>query len=374
MLLRAFLVAILTLAAAIAASAEGSAPFQLPTPTGRNAVGTVALHLIDRSRWDPLAPKRQRRQLMVQVWYPAGSPRGGSGAAYVEPRVAQVIDREFDKPGALEAVRTHAYVNAPLAKAMRPFPVILYSHGYGSWRNASTALVEELVSRGFVVVTIDHSYDALAVEFPNGTIAHFHSRRADPAKIVRMSQWDAFFAPQLIVRVADVRFVLDALTSLNRGQNPDAEHRALPAHLAGALDLSRIGMFGHSLGGTTTIAVMRQDRRVRAGLLMDSPIPKTARSTGFDRSVMLIRSQNMTVGKFIVPSWQAFSTHLTDWHREILMPGTDHNDFTDLALIARHFNFSQALRSALQLGPIDAQRALNLERSYLTTFFSRTLP
>jgi hypothetical protein len=42
-----------------------------------------------------------------------------------------------------------------------------------SWRDASTALVEDLVSHGFVVVTIDHPYDADAVEFPNGTVACF---------------------------------------------------------------------------------------------------------------------------------------------------------------------------------------------------------
>jgi hypothetical protein len=48
----------------------------------------------------------------------------------------------------------------------------------------------------------------------------------------------------------DIRFVLDRTEDLAAGHNPDAEHRALPAGLRGALDLHRIGMFGWSKGGT----------------------------------------------------------------------------------------------------------------------------
>jgi hypothetical protein len=53
-------------------------------------------------------------------------------------------------------------------------------------------------------------------------------------------------ARAVAVRVVDVRFVLDQLAALNAGRNPDAEHRRLPRGLRGALDLSRVGMFGFS--------------------------------------------------------------------------------------------------------------------------------
>jgi predicted dienelactone hydrolase len=45
-------------------------------------------------------------------------------------------------------------------------PVVLYSPGLGGNRDSSTVLVEQLVSRGYVVVTIDHTHDASQVEFP----------------------------------------------------------------------------------------------------------------------------------------------------------------------------------------------------------------
>lgn len=351
------------------ALARVGVPWQLEAPTGADSIGTVSLHLIDRARWDPLAPSRQRRQLMVQLWYPAQPPRFAGASPYAEAGVARVLDRDMNvPPGTFEAVRTHATIGAPVASAPRPFPVVLYSHGYGSWRNASTALVEELVSRGYFVVTIDHPYDALAVEFPDGRIARLRPiRQPIPPQANPLAQWDASVAQLLTVRVADVRFVIAAISALNAGENPDAEHRSLPAGLAGALDLSRIGMFGHSLGAATTIAAMREDRRIRAGFMMDGPVPRGARTAHFDRPIMLVRSDNSAIGKLVGPSWRNFALGLRGWHRALTIAGANHNDFTDLGLVARHFHFSQPLRDSLLLGTIDARTAVALERSYLAT-------
>jgi hypothetical protein len=238
--------------------------------------------------------------------------RAAVGAQYMEAGVAHVLDRDLNMPpGTFEAVRTLARVGAAVTSAPRPFPVVVYSPGNGSWRNASTALVEELVSHGFIVVTIDHPYDGEAVEFPDGTIALAQPlRQPNPALSNPLAQWDASVQPRLIVRVADVRFVLDALAAINAGRNPDAEHRPLPAHLAGALDLSRTGMFGHSLGAATTIEVMREDQRVRVGFMMDGPVPRVARNTRFDRPIILVRSDNAAIGELAGPSWRYFAPGL----------------------------------------------------------------
>ena len=159
--------------------------------------------------------------------------------------------------------------------------------------------------------------------------------------------------------------MLDALATLNVGRNPDAERRPLPAHLAGAMDLSRIGMFGHSLRAETTIEVMREDRRVRAGFMMDGPVPRAARNTRFDRPIILVRSDNAAIGELVGPSWRYFALGLRGWHRAVLIAGSNHNDFTDLGPVAHRLN-SPALRTSLLLGTIDTRRAVALQRSYLT--------
>jgi hypothetical protein len=173
----------------------------------------------------------------------------------------------------------------------------------------------------------------------------------------------------LIVR-ADIRFVLDALATLNAGRSPDAERRPLPAHLAGALDLSRIGMFGHSLGAATMVAAMREDQRIRAGFMMDGPFRARRANTRFDRPIMLIRSGNAAIGELVGPSWRYFAPGLRGWHRAVTIAGSNHNHFTDLGLVARHLELSPALRTSLLLGTIDARRAVT-ESEFLSTAIRR---
>ncbi|WP_329154361.1 hypothetical protein OIU91_39370 [Streptomyces sp. NBC_01456] len=63
-------------------------------------------------------------------------------------------------------------------------------------------------------------------------------------------------------RIADTRFVLDQLAVPAAGRNPDAPGRPLPKALGQALDLRQVGIYGHSVGGTTAAQAMYEDRRI----------------------------------------------------------------------------------------------------------------
>ncbi|HVA27922.1 MAG TPA: hypothetical protein VNF68_07060 [Candidatus Baltobacteraceae bacterium] len=257
--------------------ARASIALSLPPPSGAATIGSVSLHLVDRARWDPLAPVREHRSLMVTLWYPARKSNARA-APYLDGGTARVVDSELDvAPGTFESAHSHARNEAAVAApGGRGYPVVVYSPGFGSWRNSSTALTEELVSHGFVVVTVDHPFDGAAVEFPDGTIVKAKPLALpDTTKALTYNAWYAMVQPLLAVRVADIRFVIDELAALDAGRNPDVERHPLPVRLAGALDLHRIGMFGQSLGGATMAQVMRTDKRIRAGLSLDGPIPGT---------------------------------------------------------------------------------------------------
>jgi hypothetical protein len=87
------------------------------------------------------------------------------------------------------------------------------------------------------------------------------------------------FKRAIDARVADTRFVLDRLAALERGRRPDGSQRRPPAGLRGALDLSRVGMFGYSYGGYTAGEAMVYDRRIDAGVNLDGTM-----AHGFDVS------------------------------------------------------------------------------------------
>lgn len=354
--------------------AQASVALSLPSPSRPVAIGAVSLHLVDGARWDPLAPSRAHRSLMVTLWYPAKKSTAGA-AAYLDRGVAQVADTELAVPaGTFESIRSHARNEAAIsAPEGRGYPVVIYSPGFGSWRNASTALVEDLVSHSFVVVTIDHPYDALAVEFPNRKIVKAKALVAPRnAKILTYDTWYAMVKPLLAVRIADVRFVLDELAVLDAGHNPDVERRPLPS-LAGALDLQRIGMFGHSLGGTTTAQVMRSDTRIRAGVSLDGPIPEAMVTACTRQPMMLIRSVDPAIKRLTVPSWKTAAHTFCGWHLAIALPGSGHNDFTDLTVFARQLAIDRHQRTSWSLGSIGAHEAVDAERFYVTTFFQRWL-
>lgn len=335
-------------------------------------MGTVALHLIDRSRDDPFAPERQPRQLMTQLWYPAAARAKLQRAPYLEAGAARDWEQGSEFPaGSLTKLRAHARQVAPVADG-GPYPVVVYSPGSASGRSFSTALIEELASRGYVVLAVDHTYDAAVVEFPGGKLVHAQPvelpKGADLRKLVT---WDAVTEPYRAARVADTRFALDALRQLHDGTNPDAEHRTLPQNLAGSMDLTKVGMLGHSLGGATAVQAMLADKRIRAGCVLDSPVPKPVRAAGLDRPVLLMCSEQPETAPAVDKAWEQF--HPRGWHRNLRLTGAGHNTFTDLTLFCGQLGKACPEQVRAMVGTINAATAVAAQRAYATAFFDQHL-
>lgn len=345
----------------------------LPAPGGTARLGTVSLHLIDRSREDPFAPKAQPRELMVQLWYPTDAADGYPRARYMAPAAARDEEQNLGLPkDALAALRVHALASPPAAHGgRRGWPVVLYSHGSMNWRADNTAVVEELASRGYVVVTIDHPYDAI-VEFPGGRLVV--PTPFDVPKGMKLRGWDTLIEKMLNTRVADARFTLDALHQLRAGQNPDAEGQALPAGLGKALDLSRVGMLGFSLGGATAAQATLEDARIRACLSLDGPMPKAVRSAGLGRPILLIRSQqkdlDFSVTGLVDDAWKAFRPR--GWHRDLRLANSGHISLSDIAAFCPPGGPCDKDVRPL-LGTIDGHRAIGALRAYSTAFFTQHL-
>ncbi|MFC8077434.1 alpha/beta hydrolase family protein [Streptomyces sp. NPDC057307] len=333
----------------------------LPRPTGPERIGTVSLHLVDRSRPDPWVPAEKVRELMVQIWYPARGVHGHPRADWVSPGVAARIN----PPGSGFVLPvTHGHTGAPAALGRRP--VVMYSPGFGGERTGSTALVEDLASHGFVVVTIDHTHDAQFVEFPDGRIAtHSIPPPAGP------DDEESSLGKVLDVRVADTRFVLDKLTAISRGHNPDASGQALPRGLAKALDLSRVGMFGASLGGAASAETMLVDRRVRAGLNLDGTFFGRVLTAGLDRPFLMMGADYQSPDD-ADQTWDQMWTRLRGPRYWIQLKNAGHLSFTDFQILLPQSG-TPAEDSEPLIGSIDGGRSIAVQRPYVRAFFDRHL-
>jgi hypothetical protein len=297
------------------APVAASDTLHLLRPTGPNAVGTTSLYLKDTSRPDPWVPERNR-ELMVTVWYPTRSP-GGQRARYMTPEESRLILAHSEEaaglpPDILSTVRTAAYVNAKPAGRAHSLPLVVLSPGYTQPRSSLSGLAEDLASHGYVVVGIDHTYETYAVTFPDGRIA--------TCVACDLPEDSAFFTKLDLGRAADVSFVLDQLTG------PD------PAWPGGKLiDASRIGMSGHSAGGASSIVAMLHDARIDAGIDMDGStyIP----ASGLNRPFMFLGAPHHAPGGPDT-AWDRDWNLMTGWKRWLVVAGTQHASFTDMALFA----------------------------------------
>lgn len=375
-----------------AATAPGAAPARvaLPGPTGPYAVGTTTRHLVDASREDPWHPGRGRREVSVGFWYPAA--RGEQGAAHrTAPHMEARAAGHFGSAtgaGTLNhgvpasaadwaGTRTHARVDAPAARG-EARPVVLYSAGLGDPRTWNTSLVEDLASRGYVVVTVDHTYDSSEVALSGGRLATsvLLELAAKPGTDI-----DAVLRKAMRARVDDARFVLDVLGA--PGRRP-----ALPRDLADAMDLRRVGMVGHSAGGFAAVQTMHDDRRVRAAVNMDGtmefPAPDgtgsrlgTAPRDGVDRPFLLMGTDAADSGPYEGrPSWKALWEHSRGWRGDVTLTGSQHGAYTDAAPLLPQLARHQAVpweTVRKNVGTVDPQRAVAATRAYVASFLDRFL-
>jgi hypothetical protein len=331
-------------------------PLQLAGPTGPRPVGAVELHLVDPKRIDPWSG--QVREVMVTVTYPAAEVAGFAPLPWLPAGAAQALKARYG--GAVDGYAlpmTHSAAGAPVHPGHRP--VLLFSPGYKSDRSFHTLVIEELASWGYVVVAVDHPHDSGEVEFPDGRVVLSSSGYSDPETTAAVA-----------VRAADLSFVLDQLTLLKQGGNPDAEGRPLPRGLHESLDLSRIGAFGHSRGGAAAASVMDSDERALAGLDLDGALWGPVVERGLDRPFLLMDTA-IHDGLAQDPTWPSFWAHLTSWHRCLRLADAAHDSYTDLVALAPQL--PAFLGPMLQVGTIPADRAVAAVRATVRAFFDLQL-
>ncbi len=142
------------------------------------------------------------------------------------------------------------------------YPLVVFSHGATGMIDSNYSTCMELASNGYVVVSIGHTYQAIYVEDVNGKKTFINgeffnqvmtdngSDDSDHERAVyeNSQKW-------MEVRTGDMNFVLDTIIAKCEAKEDDVFCR---------INLDEIGLFGHSLGGATAVAVGRQRNDIDA--------------------------------------------------------------------------------------------------------------
>lgn len=338
---------LLTIIFAVVGNASQTLEIKLPKPTGSFAVGTVIYNWTDSSRDDIVSENpNDKRQLIVQIWYPAESRKDAALAPYM-PEMS--VLRTAFKQGAvqLQQIGTNSALKPNLPQTKNKYPVIIFSEGTGTPRSWYSSLMEELASQGYVVAAIDHPYMGLVAvngkvvkpfagwtEPPPGGLANKTDEERDKYWSVSNDQLSA-----------DQRFVLNQLEQLNK-QDPDKrfKHR---------LDIKRAGIIGHSQGFISQTC--GQDQRFKACLNLDGVPALAERKNGLAQPFMTIRDGEDS------PRATTIYENLRNVAYDVVIEGAGHNSYLDLPLLAGYKY------------KIDAARSHQIINAYILAFFGKHL-
>lgn len=350
----------------------------LPTPTGPFAVGRVVYDWTDTAAVDSLAPvPGTRRELLVWIWYPA-APKPGQFALVTDqywpealkprtalprgPLVFSLLTRD------LANVHGHSARDAAVSPQRRSYPVTVMRAGASAPVLNYSTIAEDLASNGYVVVGFDAPYRTTTVVFPDGRVIA-RSPQNNP-ELVAGEELVRRGNALLRAWTRDVTFVLDRLQQLDAAGSSDP--------FSGRLDLARVGVFGHSLGGATAAQFCHDDSRCKAAIDIDGRPLGGVVHTGLDKPLMFLLSDH---GDFssdaesrqIKADIQSIYDRLPSDGRVLLaIKGANHFTFSDDGALLKSGVLRGVLRLFGKLG-IDGRRQLEVTAHCVRTFFGAYL-
>ncbi|MDP3387569.1 MAG: hypothetical protein Q8S24_10060 [Eubacteriales bacterium] len=191
--------------------------------TGDYQVSTKTYTYIDKNRVEIYGNNEKNRKLNVQMWYPVS----GDGK----------------------------------------YPLIVFSHGGLGVKASNESLYNELASDGYVVCSIDHTYHSFFTTDNDGVTTWidlgYIQELFDENPRSDMQQSFEYYKKWMHIRTEDIGFVIDYIISEAEDKNENS--------LYSLVDTSKIGVMGHSLGGSAALGIGRIRDDISAVIALESP-------------------------------------------------------------------------------------------------------
>jgi dienelactone hydrolase len=268
----------------------------------------------------------------------------------------------------LSKVYTHSTRNSDVSRQQRSYPLVIMRAGASLevW-NYST-LAEDLASHGYVVVGFDAPYRTFTVAFPDGRVMS-RTPENDPELCEGRSgfqEQDRCVNRVLAAWTADIAFVLDRLERLNTSDPSDK--------FTGRLDMTRVGIFGHSFGGAQAAQFCSLDSRCKAGIDVDGSLHGSVIQAGIHKPFMFLLSgqgdfsSDAEIRQIQADIQSVYDRLPTDERLRISIRGANHFLFSDAGALLKSHIVLRTLRAFGVVG-IDSRRQLAVTVYCVHSFF-----
>lgn len=286
---------------------------------------------LQTDRDDILSPQSGiKRRLMLSIFSPqmhSFECFNTTYISYMPIRTARVMEKEEPAGIPLSGVDgldfnglDVRYCSVPseltpsLGGYVEPSPIVLFQPGYQGSRYSHQISLASIASSGYIVISMDITYECPMIEFPDGSIM-----------INNTGFSDGGLGPNecLPVRADDFSSVVDALKN-GTLQIPGLE----PSQMGQA----KIGVFGHSIGGAAAVLAASKDSRIDAAIDWDGQFFLAQRNITVSTPTLLFQRETTLEGH--LEDWQhAWDNLLRGSKAWIAVNGTQHLSFTDLPIV-----------------------------------------
>jgi len=338
------------------------AKIHLPQPTGSYNVGMKTYFLKDISRF---YNNQNGRPLLVHIYYPSReTPKeyppylSDTMHLYKEKLLRTYNPKDL---AYLDGIRDWAMPDAPMNTEDSPFPVLFFSPGFLMAAQLYSSLIEEMVSHGYVVVAINHTDACWPVMFPDGSCPIILPELADIFSNKERSCMQTFDMTQE-TWIKDVEFVLSWLPSQS---------------ITKSFDLSRMGIFGHSFGGSTAIESSRRYDAFRAVVNLDGLLFGCNWDKTFETPSLFVTAEKQLTHEDAISAGLTIEQcdSLTARNSKQVFDQLKNNSFYVTIKNADHATFvdSKIVKSPLFKNVFNPIRGIQITRALLVDFFDHYL-
>ncbi|MBP5752987.1 MAG: hypothetical protein J6W60_09055 [Treponema sp.] len=254
-----------------------------PKPTGEYAVGTFTYTVKDVR--EEVLPAGGMRSVAARVYYPVlkENVEGLSKNIALSEHMLEGFRKSFhlapDFTKNPEDNLSECYKDAPRIQGQK-FPLVIFNHGYNSYREGNSFLCIELASCGYVVISVAHSMEGLCTEFDDGTFLFSDKKNVklyEPMlggllamfKIIKLKGSNEEIAQKFDeAQKKYCNYMRNRLPEWEKDNEVALDYAK--KNLSDMIDFSKgVGVSGHSFGGNTAYALCARNPDFTCGINID---------------------------------------------------------------------------------------------------------